>query len=322
MTTPCPQLRLVVLIATLVAASAARPAAASAQGISTAPRALRLARVFGDGMVLQRGARIPVWGWAQPGATVTVSLGTETARATANGEGAWQLSFAPRPAGGPLRMSATAGEARIEIGDLLVGDVWIASGQSNMELAVATARDAAGEIAAAHDPRIREFAVPHSWSETPEAEVIGGEWSPADPAHVGSFSAVGYYFARELRRSVDVPIGIIHTSWGGSNIETWLSRRAMGLDDAAWREVLRHERAMTDSIRAALAVRIGTLPTVDEGLVDGRAVWADPTLDDSDWTALAVPGAWERGGYAGMDGVAWLRTAFTLTEAQARQDGR
>ena len=85
MTTPRPQLRLVVLIAALVAASAARPAAASAQGISTAPRALRLARVFGDGMVLQRGARIPVWGWAQPGATVTVTLGTQTARATANG---------------------------------------------------------------------------------------------------------------------------------------------------------------------------------------------------------------------------------------------
>jgi sialate O-acetylesterase len=296
--------------------------AASAQGISVAPRALRLDRVFGDGMVLQRGRAIPVWGRAQPGAVVSVTLGTASARATANGDGAWQVTLPARPAGGPYRMSVEAGESRVEVSDILVGDVWVASGQSNMELPVSVAKDAEAEIAAAHDPRIRELAIPHGWSEEPESEIAGGTWRPADPAYVGGFSAVGYYFARDLRKTIDVPIGIIHTSWGGSNIETWLSRRASGLDDAEWREVLRHEQASTDSIRAALAVRIGTLPSTDAGLVGGRAVWADPALDDSGWEEIPVPGAWERSGYAGMDGVGWLRTTFSLTEAEAREEGR
>src|SRR5262249_10543278 len=134
------------------------------------------------------------------------------------------------------------------------GDVWLASGQSNMEFEVAQANDARAEIANAHDSAIRQFKIPISWSNEPERELIGGTWTAADPAHVGHFTAVGYFFARELRKSVPVPIGIINSSWGGSAIETWMSRRANALSDSAWAQYLRddekRQRAIRENLRA------------------------------------------------------------------------
>jgi sialate O-acetylesterase len=290
--------------------------------VSTPPAALRLPQLFGDGMVLQRGTRIPVWGWAAPGTRVAVLLHGRTARATADGSGAWSVTLPALAAGGPYALAVEGGGARIDVRDILAGDVWVASGQSNMEWPVAAAVNGAQEVASAHDPRIRQFAVPQSFSDVPEADVTGGNWAPADSQHAGPFTAVGYFFARELRRSVDVPIGLINTTWGGSNIETWMSRRALATGDSVWDAMLRQRGADEAARRAALRVRIGDLPAADGGLVDGRAVWADPALEDSGWAALAVPGVWERAGYDGMDGIAWYRTTFTLTEDEARQGVR
>ena len=181
---------------------------------------------------------------------------------------------------------------RIAVRDILLGDVWVASGQSNMEWPVASLVNAAAEIASANDVRIREFAIPHSYSEKPEAEVVGGVWAHADSQQVGHFSAVAYFFARDLRKSVDVPIGIIHTSWGGANIETWMSRAALGLTDSAWRAAMTSDRAHNDSVRDALQARIGDLPTTDAGLVGERARVGRPHAqrcvmgDDQDAGAL------------------------------------
>jgi sialate O-acetylesterase len=300
-------------VVTAAALASSIPASAEAQ----AAAALRLPRIFGDGMVLQRGAAVPVWGWAAPGTAVTVSLHGSTARATADGAGAWRVSLPALAAGGPYEMDVAGGGSRIVLRDVLVGDVWVASGQSNMELSVSSALNAEREIAAANDPRMRHFTVPESWSTTPAADVTGGSWEPADPRHVGHFSAVAYFFARDLRAELGVPIGIIHTSWGGSNVETWTSREALGLTDSAWNAVMAHERARSDSIRQALAAKLGSLPAVDEGMAGGRAAWADPSLDDSGWAAIDVPGVWERQGYVGMDGVVWYRTSFELTADDA-----
>jgi len=287
----------------------------------TATAPLRAARIFGDGMVLQRGTQIPVWGWAPPRSAVSVSLGGRTQRATADANGAWRVSFPALKAGGPYEMSMAGNGTRIDVHDILVGDVWVASGQSNMEWPVASSNNAAAEIASANDPKIREFAIPHSYSEQPEADVVAGRWSSADPEHVGAFSGVAYFFARDLRKSIDVPIGIIHTSWGGANIETWMSRRAVGLTDSAWNAIVARDRARTDSLRAGLRAKIGALPTTDSGLVNGQAAWADPALADDTWTTIQTPGLWEgeAAGYAGMDGVAWYRTSFTLSDDESRQ---
>ena len=290
--------------------------------ISPPPPELGLARLFGDGLVLQRDASIPVWGWAAPGSDVTVGLTGRRERTTADGAGAWRVTFPAMAAGGPHTLTVQSGEQRIALADVMIGDVWVASGQSNMEMTVAAANDAEREIAAAADPLLRQFKVPLTWSWQPEDDLAGGSWAAADPAHVGGFTAVGYFFARALREVLDVPIGIVNTTWGGSAIEAWTSRGAVGLDDVAWAQVIEREESRRRENRETLLARIGTLPTEDEGLVDGVARWADPTLDDAAWSTIAVPGLWEEAGYPGMDGVAWYRTSFTLTAEEAQRGVR
>ena len=313
----CSPRRVAALLFLLLAAPTARAAAQS--DTSGAPR---LARIFGDGMVLQRGTPVPVWGWAAPGTRVAVTLHGRHARATADGGGRWRVRFPALKAGGPYELEAEAGGARTVVRDLWVGDVWVASGQSNMELEVSAADSAPEEIAQARDTLIRQFKVPLTYADSPAADLAGGRWTAADPGHVGAFTAVGYYFARDLRRSVHVPIGLINTTWGGSNVETWMSRRALGLSDSAWAATVRRRQTDDSARREALRARIGGLPTVDSGLVEGRAVWADPALGDSAWAGIRVPALWESQGYDGLDGFAWYRTSFDLTEAEARQGVR
>lgn len=309
-----------------------RAAAAVVLAVASAPRAeaqtdsaagvVRLSRIFGDRMVLQRGTRIPVWGWAAPGSPVAVTLHGHTARGTADETGSWRVSLPALKAGGPYELDVEGSGPPIVVHDILVGDVWVASGQSNMELAVDAADSAAAEIVAAHDSEIRQFKVPLTYAESPAADLAGGSWTVADPAHVGAFTAVGYYFARDLRRAERVPIGIVNTTWGGSNVETWMSRRALGLSDSAWAATARRWHAEDAATRESLRVRLGGLPAVDSGLVEGRANWADPSLDDSAWATIPVPSLWERAGYDGLDGIAWYRGAFSLSEAEARQGVR
>jgi sialate O-acetylesterase len=300
----------------LVFASIAIPVFACAQ----AP--LRLPKIFGDAMVVQRSVPIPVWGWAQAGATVSVKFGSRSASAKTGDDGRWKVTLPSMQAGGPYELAVESGAARIVVHDVLVGDIWVASGQSNMELLVSNANDAEREIANAHDPQLRMFTVPNSYGDTPAEDVVGGSWASADPQHTGKFTAVGYYFARELRRSVGVPIGIIHTSWGGANIETWMSRKALALTDSSWNAIQAKERARTENILSALRQKIGSLPTEDRGTVNGRPAWADPMLDDATWSDIKVPSYWELVGWDGLDGVAWYRTSFTLSADDAARGAR
>ncbi len=279
---------------------------------------LRLPRLFGDGMVVQRQQPVVVWGWAPPGALVAVSFHKATARATATSAGTWTLTLPAEPAGGPFDLSVRSGSDRVDLHDVLVGDVWVASGQSNMEFPLALTNNAAQEIAAARDPLIRQLKVPTSWSTSPEDDLPGALWTRADPEHAGAFTAVGYFFARELRKSVDVPIGLINTTWGGSSIEAWLSRPAQRLDDSAFAAILRAEETRRLSIEDSLRVRLGGIPTRDSGLVGDRPVWADPSHDDARWTNMPVPSYWEPHGLDGMDGVAWYRTSFDVDANQLR----
>lgn len=312
------------LLALMLAAAGLAVAGARdlhAQAVSAPENAaLRLARVFSDGMVLQREKPIVVWGWAPPGARVSIAFGGNSTAAITTAAGSWKANLPAQPAGGPFELRVRSATDAITLHDVLVGDVWIASGQSNMEFRVAQGNNAEQEIASAHDSLIRQFKVPDSWATSPEADLAGGAWVPADPQHVGDFTAVGYFFARELRKSVNVPIGLINTTWGGSNIETWISRGAQHLTDSAWSAILRAEDARVNALRDSLRAKIGTLPTHDEGLVNGQAVWADPALDDSQWPGMPVPSYWESNGYPGMDGVAWYRLAFDISETE-RQKG-
>ena len=280
---------------------------------------LRLPLVLSDGAVLQRDRAVSVWGWAAPGADVSVRLGDATETAEADRDGRWRVELPALPAGGPHALVVTSGSETARADDLLVGDVWVLSGQSNMEWTVKDANDAEAEIAAATDPTIRHFKVPQSFAETPQTELVGGSWEAGSPQTVGDFSAVGYFFARDLRRSgVEVPIGLLHTSWGGSRIEPWMSPAMLGYGEGDVEAVWEAERSQEAAIRARLLDLLGgEIPTEDAGLVEGEPVWAAPEHDASGWRTIRVPATWEAEGYAGLDGVAWYRTSFTLTSAEA-----
>jgi len=186
---------------------------------------VRLPEVLGDHMVVQRGLEVPIWGWTDPGARVTVRMGDEEASATADADGEFTVHLPPQQAGGPHTITVSS-ENTVSVEDVLVGDVWICSGQSNMEMAVRGVRDAKQEIADATYPNIRLFTVKRTSTPEPQDD-CQGEWQQCSPETVAGFSAVGYFFGRHLREELDVPIGLVNTSWGGTPSEAWTSLRTV-----------------------------------------------------------------------------------------------
>src|SRR5262252_9019208 len=190
---------------------------------------LVLPAIFSDGLVLQRGRSNPIWGWDAPGQEISLSLeGTASApvaSTVAAGDGSFRLQCPELPVGGPYRLRLRGSSERVLQG-VLVGEVWLASGQSNMEWKVALTRDAEREIAEANWPAIRMFSVEHQVAREPQ-RMVGGMWRAAQSSTVHDFSAVGYFFARELHRALGVPVGIIDASWGGTPVEAWTSVEAL-----------------------------------------------------------------------------------------------
>jgi len=198
---------------------------------------IKLPAFFSDGMVLQQGRGVPVWGFADPGEEVSVTLSGQTRTVKADSEGRWMMRLDQLKAGGPLEMTVV-GSNRITVRNILVGEVWVASGQSNMEWPVSKAANAQIEVGVADFPQIRMFTVKRAVADGPRLDVTGA-WKKCSPETVGDFSAVGYFFARELHRKIGVPIGVIHTSWGGTPAEAWTSRAAMEADPEL-RAILQH----------------------------------------------------------------------------------
>ncbi len=193
--------------------------------------AVTIAPLFRDGAVLQRDTPIPVWGRACAGEQVTVQLGTDSARATADADGRWLVRLPARPAQSAASELIVEGENRVVVRDVLVGDVWLCGGQSNMMFAVRNARDAEQEIAAAAFPQLRLFKVAPVFLAEP-ADTAEGAWRAAAPATVGEFSAVAYFFGRALHRELGVPVGLIVSSYGNTAIATWRSPAALAGDAA------------------------------------------------------------------------------------------
>jgi sialate O-acetylesterase len=191
----------------------------------TAARAeVRLPKVFSSHMVLQQQKPLVIWGWAKPDETVTVEIAGAKAQAKANERGEWKVELPAMKAGGPYTLTAT-GSSRAQSEDVMIGEVWLCSGQSNMEMGIGAARDAQKEIAAADHPGIRLLMVPNRWTPEPQSD-MGGAWKVCSPKTVvedgwGGFSAAGYYFGRELHQKLGVTIGLIDATWGGTRIESW-----------------------------------------------------------------------------------------------------
>ena len=187
-----------------------------------------LGPLFGDHAVLQRDRPISVWGTAGPGEAVTVTLGDAARSVRADRAGNWRAELPAMKAGGPYRLVATgAGGASAMADDVLIGDVWLCSGQSNMELSVSHSLGADTAAQAPPDPQLRLFTVPRKAAETPQTELVGGPWRIAGPESVPSFSAACFFMARDLRESEGVPIGAIHSSWGGTQVRAWMSAESV-----------------------------------------------------------------------------------------------
>ena len=277
--------------------------------------------LFTDHMVLQRELPAPVWGWAAPGCEIKVSLAGKTATAKADSAGRWQVKLGPFPAGGPHSLRVE-GPLTVIVQDVLVGDVWICSGQSNMEMGMGGVNKSQQEIAAADHPKLRLFTVPKRVSLRPQ-ELVSSQWEVCSPQTVAGFSAVGYFFGRDLNKALDVPIGLIHTSWGGTVAEAWTSAEALNtMDD--------FQPAVSQFQQLAAALESGT-DKFDEQLANwwrandpGSAAglgWADPVQKTADWKTMNLPTAWEQAGLPDFDGVVWFRKEFDLPESAAGQDG-
>ena len=200
--------------------------------VSACHAELRLPNIFGDHMVIQRDYPISIWGWADAGSKIHVSLSGREAQQTADSQGRWQVELAALPANGtPSTLMVTSNDAKIQINNILIGDVWLCGGQSNMEWTLRSTRDADVEIPAANFPAIRFIRIPKVARHTPQtdfpvrnAQDAVGNWRVCTTQHVGNCTAVGYYFAKRIHRHLRVPIGLIDTSWGGTMAQHWVTK--------------------------------------------------------------------------------------------------
>ncbi len=283
---------------------------------------LRLSRLFSDNTVLQRNQPLKIWGWADPKAKVTVAFMDGQYSGKADKSGKWMVELPAQEAGGPYTMDVVSKKEKLAVKNILIGDVWICSGQSNMEWVLENTNNAEKAIAAANDTQIRHFKIPQSASNYPEPFLAGGNWEVCDPDVAGSFTAVGYYFAQQLREKTGVPIGLINTSWGGSRIEPWMDYDMLGYQtqEAVAQKVIAEQTAQKEAFEKQLVKKLGpNFPVQDIGMEAGKPVWADPDLDDGKWESMSLPGIWEGSGWGMLDGVVWYRKTVELSAEQANR---
>ncbi|MEJ2006255.1 MAG: sialate O-acetylesterase [Cyclobacteriaceae bacterium] len=266
---------------------------------------LSVAEIFSDHMDLQRGEVVPVWGWSEANDNITVEFNEEVYTAKADELGFWQAEIPPMKTGGPYYMLIKGGAGEVLFNDVMIGDVWLCSGQSNMEWIVANSNNADSEIRNSDHPEIRHFKVSNSWSKDKAEHLEGGPWEVASPETTGDFTAVGYFFARELRKHVDVPIGLLNSSWGGSRIEPWMRIEVV-------------EPYLDTDLDTFFDEKEKERQEVPEKQELDDARFAD--FDDSSWDSMTLPGLWEQNGYPGMDGIAWVRKEIELTAEEAAED--
>jgi sialate O-acetylesterase len=283
-----------------------------------------LPKIFGDNMVLQRDHPVVVWGWASPREKVTVRLNKQSKTVTTGKDGKWKLLLGPEGAGGPYELVVQGKKNTISYKNVLVGDVWICSGQSNMEFDVNNTNHAETEISNAHFPKIRHIKVPNEVASKPMTDITEGVWEICSPETVGDFTAVGYFFARELTKELDVPIGLINTSWGGTNVETWTSRDAFE-NSEEFRSMMASMRTLNlDSLAKANAGKaLKRIQDLQGKYPESKQVvdeWKAPDFDDSSWPQMAVPGLWEDQAPGDVDGVIWFRKSIDIAAADAGKE--
>ena len=286
---------------------------------------LRLPSILGDNMVLQQGMRAPVWGWDAPGQRVTVTIAGQKATAKAGADGRWKVRLRPMKAGGPHEMTVTGSSTRT-LHHILIGEVWVCSGQSNMQMAVRDVANGPAEVRAADHPGIRLFTVANVTAETPQDDLLTpAMWQVCTPQSVELFSAVAYFFGRDLQKALRAPVGLVNSSWGGTVCEAWMSREALEAD-AAFRPML--DRIMPPEEYAKAK------PVFDEAFRKWEAVarfkdpgnkgfglgWASPDCPMGGWTDIETPGFWCNVSDEKCEGAVWYRRDIEVPKAWEGRD--
>jgi sialate O-acetylesterase len=289
---------------------------------------VRLPRLVSDGMVLQRDANVKVWGWAASGEKVTINFKDKTYTAVTGTDGKWAVVLSPFKAGGPCNMEIKAANL-ITLKNILIGDVWICSGQSNMELSMDRVKDKYPDVIANSDnPSIRQFIVPDKYNfQTPQEDLESGTWESANPKTIFNFTAVGYFFAKELFEKYHVPIGLINASLGGSPAQAWMSEDALKQypqyletakklkDDDYINQIETKDKTAEDTWYSLLRQK-------DKGLALGEKQWFDTTYDASQWPTMNVPGYWADGPLGPVNGVVWFRKEIFCPASMAGKPAR
>ena len=283
---------------------------------------VRMPKIFGDNMVLQRNKPIPIWGWADAGEKVTVQFNGQTKTAKTGKDGKWMVKLDNEAAGGPYQLSIK-GKNTSNYNNVMVGEVWVCSGQSNMEMPI----EGWGKIfnyqqeeANANYPLIRQIKVPNAISLLPKDDITGGDWKVCSPQTAGDFTAAGYFFARELYNELKIPIGLINTTWGGTQVESWTSREAFAGSDEFKSMIAQMPSLDLDSLanmrKAAAFKKIeaiqGTMPKPGEA-----DKWKEAGIDESHFGHMKLPGLWESGQLPDLDGVVWFRKTINITAEDA-----
>ncbi len=265
--------------------------------------------IFGDNMVLQRGKANSIWGWSEPGDHVRVQIGNRTASGVAGADHRWQVKIQPPRPGGPYTVKISGHETR-ELHNVLVGDVWLCGGQSNMQVGLRMARNGEEEVKAADHPEIRFFSVaPHSAYR--HTDVVEGSWKVVSPETAAGVSAVGYYFARKVQQEIHVPIGLVVDALGGTPAEAWTST-------AALRPLKDYDIPLAEVQRLAAegAPEYGNyvMHWYDEYDIGLKGNWAAPELDDADWKPVEIPGGLAELGAPDVPAVYWVRREVALPD--------
>ena len=274
-----------------------------------------LSPLFGQGAVLQRDRPLKVWGQAAPGETVSVGLAGRTARAVAGSDGRWLATLGALGAGGPYVLTATAQGQTLTRGDILLGDVWLCSGQSNMEMSFDwNVKNKFAEIAAANYPNLRLLQVPKQTAWSPNSSFDGngsGSWQTCRPDSVRSFSAAAYFFGREVHTQTGVPVGLIQAAWASTPAQSWMSAAALN-EFSEFRGVLNqnHETSYLERLNRWWR-------DTDSGT---RENWSSRTYNDSAWKSAALPNRWGAAGISEAVGAIWLRLQVNVPADLAGRD--
>lgn len=278
---------------------------------------IKLPGYFTDNMMLQRDMPIKIWGWGNRYETVTVSIHDQKVNTRCKKDGTWEIILSPIPYGGPYSLTVQGKENSIKIENILIGDIWLCSGQSNMEWTVEQSANSKQEVQNANYPEIRALKVPKSIKNSPQ-DNFNAQWEICSPSTVGAFSGIAYYYARALYKEVQIPIGIINASWGGTDIETWISDEAFtALPSNVQKQ---YNMEVVNNLEEYIRQNKGQKQAFLDAMENDPGInnqWFIPGFNTVAWEEMRVPGEWGTTPLSLIDGHVWFKYDLNLTCTEA-----